>query len=70
MSAEVLFADDPKNGADSTKQNPTIRRLHGHMKRDTVTLVAATVRTGFMVGLALILILVLLPAAVAQAGPR
>ena len=41
------------------------------MKRDNATFVAATIRTGFMVGLALILILVLLPAAVAQAaGPR
>ena len=53
------------------KQNRPTRRLHPHMKRDTVTLVAATLRTGFLVGIALILILVLLPAAVAQAaGPR
>ena len=41
------------------------------MKRDTATLLAATVRTGMLVGIALILILILLPAAVAQAaGPR
>jgi hypothetical protein len=42
-----------------------------HMKRVTASPVATTLRTGFMVGLALILILVLLPAAMAQAsGPR
>ncbi len=41
------------------------------MKRDTMSLVAATIRTGILVGFALLLILVLLPAAVAQAaGPR
>lgn len=42
------------------------------MKRDTTSLVVATLRTGFLVGLALILILVLLPAAIAAqaAGPR
>lgn len=61
----------PKISSVSTKQNPSIRRLQTHMKRDTVILVAATLRTGFLVGIALILILVLLPAAVAQAaGPR
>jgi hypothetical protein len=41
------------------------------MKRDSISLVAATVRTGFLVGLALILILILFPAIAAQAaGPR
>jgi len=41
------------------------------MKRDSVHLVAATLRTGFLVGVAVILILILLPAAMAQAaGPR
>jgi hypothetical protein len=35
------------------------------MKRDSARLLAATLRTGFMVGLALILILGLLPAALA-----
>ena len=41
------------------------------MKRDTVRPVAATLRIGIMVGFALILILVLFPAAMAQAsGPR
>ena len=41
------------------------------MKRHSGSLVAATFRTGFLVGLALLLILVLFPAAMAQAaGPR
>lgn len=42
------------------------------MKRDSARLLAATIRTGLMVGLALILILILLPAALAAqaAGPR
>ena len=41
------------------------------MKRDTSSLVAATLRTGFLVGFAVILILVLFPAIAAQAaGPR
>jgi tetrahydromethanopterin S-methyltransferase subunit F len=41
------------------------------MKRASVRLVAATVRTGLLVGFVLILILVLFPAAMAQAaGPR
>jgi hypothetical protein len=42
------------------------------MKRDTPTLLASTIRTGIMVALALILILVLLPAvlAVQAAGLR
>jgi hypothetical protein len=48
-----------------TKQSAGVRRLHGHMKRTTSSLVGATLRTGFLVGLALILILVILPAAVA-----
>ena len=38
------------------------------MKRDTMSLVAATVRTGFLVGFALVLILILFPAAMAQAA--
>ena len=38
------------------------------MKRDSVSLVAATVRTGLLVGFVLILILVLFPAAMAQAA--
>jgi hypothetical protein len=41
------------------------------MKRDSSSLVLATLRTGFLVGFALLLILVLFPAAIAQAsGPR
>jgi hypothetical protein len=40
------------------------------MKRDASSLAAATLRTGFLVGFALLLILVLFPAAMAQAaGP-
>jgi hypothetical protein len=41
------------------------------MKRDSLSLVVATLRTGLLVGIVLILILVLFPAAMAQAaGPR
>jgi hypothetical protein len=41
------------------------------MKRDTSSLVVATLRTGLLVGFAVILILVLFPAIAAQAaGPR
>ena len=58
-------ANGMKFAARSTKQSDHVRRLHGHMKRTTPNLVAATLRAGFLVGLALILILVLLPAAVA-----
>ena len=46
------------------KQGTPIRRLM-RMKRDSRSLLVITVRTGLMVGLALILILVLLPAALA-----
>jgi hypothetical protein len=54
-----------------TQQNQRVRRLHGHMKRDNSSLVVATLRTGFLVGFAVILILVLFPAIAAQAaGPR
>jgi hypothetical protein len=38
------------------------------MKRDTASLVVATLRTGLLVGLALVLILILFPAAMAQAA--
>ena len=38
------------------------------MKRDTSSLVVATLRTGFLVGLAVILILVLFPAIATQAA--
>jgi len=58
----------PKIHPDSTQQNRRVRRLHGHMKRDTSSLVAATLRTGFLVGLAVILILVLFPAIATQAA--
>ena len=41
------------------------------MKRDTPSFVVATLRTGFLVGFAVILILVLFPAIAAQAAsPR
>ncbi len=43
--------------------------VYSHMKRDSSRLLVASLRTGLMVGLALVLILVLLPAAVgAQAA--
>lgn len=62
---------DPKFDIGPTKQNRLVRRLHGHMKRDTLSLVAVTLRTGLLVGLAVLLILVLFPAIAAQAaGPR
>ncbi|HET7031399.1 MAG TPA: hypothetical protein VFI34_12875 [Candidatus Limnocylindrales bacterium] len=38
------------------------------MKRNRSSLLVATLRTGFMVGLAVLLILVLLPAAIAAQG--
>jgi hypothetical protein len=38
------------------------------MKRDTTSLVVATLRTGFLVGIAVILILVLFPAIATQAA--
>jgi hypothetical protein len=47
-----------------TQQGSGIRRLTA-MKRDSRSLLAITVRTGLMVGLALVLILVLLPAMLA-----
>jgi hypothetical protein len=62
---EVPASHGPKFTPESTKQTAHARRLHGHMKRTTPRLVAATLRTGFLVGVALILILVLLPAALA-----
>jgi hypothetical protein len=54
-----------KSCPESTKQTAPARRLHGHMKRASPRLVTATLRTGFLVVVALILILVLLPAAIA-----
>ena len=60
-----------KNRYPLTQQNPPIRRLHRHMKRDSASLVIATLRTGFLVAIAAILILVLFPAITAQAAsPR
>jgi hypothetical protein len=66
---------DPDRSDDRPKIVPIRRNRIGrsgvytaHMKRDTTSLVAATLRTGFLVGLAVILILVLFPAIAAQAA--
>lgn len=68
---KVRARHDPKITFESTKQIGPIGRLHGHMKRDSSSLVVATLRTGFLVAIAVILILVLFPALTAQAaGPR
>lgn len=61
---EVPPRDDPKIASRRAKQNPGLRRLTV-VKRSHAGLVTATLRIGFMVGLAALLILVLLPAAVA-----
>jgi hypothetical protein len=60
----VPSADGPKNGPPATKQIRALRRLPA-VKRDASSLLAATLRIGLMVGLAALLILVLLPAAMA-----
>ncbi len=49
-------------GGRNIQRHRGVSRL---MKRDTQGLLAITIRTGLLVGLALILILVLLPAALA-----
>ena len=54
----------PENHPETTKHNRGVRRLPA-VKRDPSSLLTATLRTGFMVGLAVILILFLLPAAIA-----
>jgi hypothetical protein len=64
QTAEVPFRDGPKFVSPDTKHKRSIRRLPA-VKRDSSSLIAATLRTGFMVGLAVILILFLLPAAIA-----
>ena len=61
---QVLPSIGPKFAAETTKHNPRVRRLPA-VKRDRSSLLAATLRTGLMVGLAAILILFLLPAAIA-----
>jgi hypothetical protein len=43
----------------------SLSRVSGAMKRDSTGLLAITIRTGLMVGLAMILILILLPAVLA-----
>jgi hypothetical protein len=60
----VRARDGPKIVAGWTKQNRPVRRLTA-VKRDASSLLAAMLRIGFMVGLAALLILVLLPAAMA-----
>ena len=60
--------DDSNGGEDQDRIGETERSHPAsttHMKRATSNLVAATLRTGLMVGLALVLILVLVPAAIA-----
>jgi len=64
---EVPPLDGPKFVPRGTKQNHPIRRLPA-VKRNRSSLLVATLRTGFMVGLAVLLILVLLPAAIAAQG--
>lgn len=64
---EVPPLDGPKFIPPRTKQNRPIRRLPA-VKRNRSSLLVATLRTGFMVGLAVLLILVLLPAAIAAQG--
>ena len=61
---EVPGGDPPKIVPPRAKQNGRFRRLTA-VKRDPSALLAATLRTGLMVGLAVLLILVLLPAAMA-----
>jgi hypothetical protein len=68
IGTEVLPRDGPEIVLGPTQQNAPTRRLHGHMKRDTSSLVVATLRTGLLVGIAVILILILFPAAMAQAA--
>ena len=67
-----------KSWPKMTRKSPRNRRnrirptgVYTGMKRDASSLAAATLRTGLLVGFALLLILVLFPAAMAQAsGPR
>jgi hypothetical protein len=61
----------PRNLSSGRRNRIRRSGVYTGMKRDSVSLVAATVRTGLLVGFVLILILVLFPAAMAQAaGPR
>jgi hypothetical protein len=68
----AIAGSPPSAWREIQPESPPIQRnswarpgVYSHMKRDSHRLVAATLRTGFMVGLALILILILLPAALA-----
>ena len=56
--------DGPNFAFPTTKQNGRLRRLTA-VKRNPSTVLAVTLRTGLMVGFAVLLILVLLPAAIA-----
>ena len=64
QAPEVPPDDGPKIAAPTAKHNRPIRRLPA-VKRDPTSLLVATLRTGLLVGLAVLLILVLLPAAIA-----
>ena len=61
---EVRASTGPKIASETTKHNRRVRRLPA-VKRDPSSLLTATLRIGFMVGLAVVLILFLLPAAIA-----
>ena len=63
-ASEVPDLDGPKFVVRRAKQATEVRRLTA-MKRDSRSLLAVTVRTLITVALALILILVLLPAVLA-----
>ena len=54
-----------RNSARNRRNRTASPGVYRAMKRDSARLLAATIRTGLMVGLALILILILLPAALA-----
>jgi hypothetical protein len=65
---EVPPGDPPKIASPRAKHGRRFRRLTA-VKRDASSLLAVSLRTGLMVGLAVLLILVLLPAAIgAQAA--
>lgn len=60
-----------RNSCRETRNRTASSGVYRAMKRDSSVLLAATLRTGLMVALAMILILVLLPAVLdAQAAAR
>jgi hypothetical protein len=60
----VLPRNDPKI-ASGTRNKTAMSGVYSRMKRVTPNLLVATLRTGFAVAIALVLILVLLPAMLA-----